>query len=81
MKIQLRDIQVQYVDIILVNRYYAWYSDVGHTELIQRQLESDLRHWHQTFNRSIIVSEYGADTIAGFHQVGIIIRVTFQNDF
>ncbi|KAH3883054.1 beta-glucuronidase-like [Dreissena polymorpha] len=62
------DTVVQFVDVILVNRYMAWYSDVSHTELIQRQLEYDLRGWHAKFNKPLIVSEYGADTIAGFHQ-------------
>ncbi|XP_052798227.1 beta-glucuronidase-like isoform X2 [Mya arenaria] len=62
------DVAVQFVDIILINRYYAWYSDVGHTELIGRQLEYDLREWHAKFDKPIIMSEYGSDTIAGFHQ-------------
>jgi len=61
--------QVQFVDVILVNRYYAWYSDVGHTELIGRQLEHDLRAWHAKFRKPVVMSEYGADTVAGLHQV------------
>lgn len=76
------DLAVQYVDIILVNRYYAWYSDIGHTELIQLQLANDLRHWHHTFNRPVIVSEFGADTIAGFHQVpSFVFTEEYQLEF
>ncbi|XP_045171153.2 beta-glucuronidase-like isoform X2 [Mercenaria mercenaria] len=76
------DVAVQYVDIILVNRYYAWYSDVGHTELIQLQLENDLRHWYQTFSMPVIVSEYGADTIAGFHQEpSFVFTEEYQREF
>ncbi|XP_060576094.1 beta-glucuronidase-like isoform X2 [Ruditapes philippinarum] len=76
------DVAVQYVDIILVNKYYAWYSDVGHTELIQLQLENDLRHWHAKFNKPMILSEYGADTIAGFHQVpSFVFTEEYQREF
>ncbi|XP_067936810.1 beta-glucuronidase-like [Watersipora subatra] len=51
----------QYVDIICVNHYYAWYSDMGHIEVIGRQLKYDLDLWHKTFNKPVILSEYGAD--------------------
>ena len=61
--------QVQFVDVICLNRYYAWYSDVGHTELIQLQLGNDLESWHHKYNKPIMITEYGADTIAGLHRV------------
>ncbi|KAK3595798.1 hypothetical protein CHS0354_025436 [Potamilus streckersoni] len=62
------DVAIPYVDIILVNRYYGWYSDTGHTELIQRQLEYDFRQWHQKYAKPMILSEYGADTVPGIHR-------------
>ena len=62
-------LKAQYVDVLCVNRYYAWYSDCSHTELIQRQLTYDLNGWHSRFNKPVIITEYGADTVAGFHQV------------
>lgn len=61
--------QVQYVDVILCNRYYAWYQDAGQTQLISRQLEGELRAWFDKFHKPVVQSEYGADTIAGFHTV------------
>lgn len=61
------DKAVQYVDVILCNRYYAWYEDCGQTQLISRQLEGELRAWFDTFNKPVAQSEYGAGTIAGFH--------------
>ena len=61
--------QVQYVDVILHNRYYAWYQDPGQTQLISRQLEIDLRAWFDKFHRPVVQSEYGADTVAGLHTV------------
>lgn len=76
------DLAVQYVDVICVNRYYAWYSDCGHTEVIQKQLEYDMRGWHTTFNKPVIITEYGADTVAGLHQdPSFVFTEEFQNDF
>ena len=50
-------------------RYFGWYSDTGHTELITRQMANDLRHWHSVRRKPIVITEYGADTVAGMHQV------------
>lgn len=61
--------QVQYVDVILRNSYYAWYQDPGQTQLISRQLEIDLRAWFDKFHKPVVQSEYGADTVAGLHTV------------
>lgn len=58
----------QNFDVICVNRYYSWYEDPGHLELIEYQVEKELRGWYDTFNKPVIMSEFGADTIAGFHQ-------------
>ena len=63
-----RNCQVsQFCDIICVNRYYAWYFDYGRTELIPRQLGRDLELWRAAFGKAVFLTEYGADTIAGFH--------------
>ena len=58
----------QLFDVICVNRYYSWYSDPGRLELIEYQVEKELRGWHERFGKPVIMSEYGADAIAGFHQ-------------
>jgi beta-glucuronidase len=63
-----RDCQVsQFCDIICVNRYYAWYFDYGKTEVIAHQMAQDLRRWRERFGKAVFITEYGADTIAGFH--------------
>ena len=51
-------------------RYFGWYSDTGHTELITRQMANELRHWHSVTRKPMVMTEYGADTVAGLHQVG-----------
>ncbi|XP_023511311.1 beta-glucuronidase isoform X1 [Equus caballus] len=57
-----------YVDVICVNSYYSWYHDYGHMEVIQLQLATQFEKWYRTYQKPIIQSEYGAETIAGFHQ-------------
>ena len=61
------DLAIKHVDIIMINRYYGWYSDYGHTEVIEKQLIQDVTEWNEVFSRPIMISEYGADTISGFH--------------
>lgn len=55
------------VDVICVNRYYSWYSDPGRLDLIEFQLEKELKRWFELYQKPVIITEYGADTIAGFH--------------
>jgi len=42
-----RDLATPYVDVVSVNEYEAWYTDSGHTELIQERLGHFLDKWHQ----------------------------------
>ncbi|ROT76049.1 hypothetical protein C7M84_005359 [Penaeus vannamei] len=55
------------LDVILVNRYFSWYSDTGHLELIYNQTVNEFTEWHLLHNKPVMISEYGAGTIAGFH--------------
>ena len=43
----------QHFDVIAINRYFAWYSDTGHTELIKEKLFSDLSHWRNARGESL----------------------------
>ena len=61
--------QVKFCDVILCNRYYAWYHDYGQTQLISKQLERELRGWFDAYGKPVIQAEYGADTVAGMHVV------------
>ena len=60
-------------------RYFGWYSDTGHTELITRQTVNDLRHWHNVRKKPMVITEYGADTVAGLHQVSILHIKSFSS--
>jgi beta-glucuronidase len=57
----------EFFDVVCVNRYYGWYSDSGDLDLINMQLSYDLDGWYSKYNKPIIVSEYGADTVQGLH--------------
>ncbi|XP_003416590.1 beta-glucuronidase isoform X1 [Loxodonta africana] len=62
------DLGAPYVDVICVNSYYSWYHDYGHLEVIPLQLATQFEKWYSTYQKPIIQSEYGAETIAGLHQ-------------
>ncbi len=57
----------KYVDVVCVNRYYSWYTDSGNLDVIEIQLEKELKGWYEKFKKPIILSEFGADSIVGFH--------------
>lgn len=65
-------------DVTCINRYFGWYEQTGQLEEAEVALERDLRGWQEKFNRPIIMSEYGADTIAGLHAA---IAVPFSEEF
>ena len=54
-------------DVVMVNRYYGWYVDAGDLEAAERGLEAELRAWAEKHDKPILVTEYGADTLAGLH--------------
>ena len=62
------DLATQFMDVVMINRYYGWYSDSGHLEVVPYQLSYDLDNWYQVRKKPIMISEYGASTIDGFHK-------------
>ncbi|MFK5634058.1 beta-glucuronidase [Ornithinimicrobium sp. LYQ103] len=53
-------------DLVMINRYYGWYAFPGELEVARRRLDEELARWAQD-GKPIIVTEYGADTLAGLH--------------
>ncbi|KAL5017218.1 hypothetical protein ScPMuIL_006807 [Solemya velum] len=73
---------VEYVDVICLNHYYAWYSDCGYIDVIPYQLKSDLNDWNALHKKPVIITEYGADTVVGLHQEpSFIFTEEYQVDF
>jgi beta-glucuronidase len=56
-------------DVTCINRYFGWYSETGDLAEAEAALEKELRGWQDKFDRPIIMTEYGADTLAGMHSV------------
>jgi len=54
-------------DLVMINRYYGWYVGPGDLEAAEQALEAELLSWASQHAKPIIVTEYGADAIAGLH--------------
>ena len=63
-----------------MNRYYGWYQDTGFPEVIKYAMSNMLDVAHEVTNgKPVIITEYGADTVAGLHTVraaAIIIKAS-----
>jgi beta-glucuronidase len=56
-------------DVICLNRYWGWYEDHFDLPNARLHLEKELKGWTDKYNVPIIITEYGADTIAGGHSI------------
>jgi beta-glucuronidase len=54
-------------DIISVNEYKGWYVEPGKLRRAAELLAAELDELHAHFSKPILVSEFGADAIAGTH--------------
>ncbi len=61
------DVVTDLFDVVMVNRYYGWYVDTGELAAAEPALEAELRAWAAMHGKPIIVTEYGADAVAGLH--------------
>ncbi|MGC5617261.1 beta-glucuronidase [Georgenia sp. Z1491] len=56
----------QFADVLMLNRYYGWYVHTGELAAAERAWTAELEAWAGD-GKPIIVTEYGADTLAGLH--------------
>ncbi|TDG51028.1 hypothetical protein AWZ03_002683 [Drosophila navojoa] len=56
-----------YLDIIGFNRYNSWYHNSGRTDMIINPMFEEALSWRQLHQKPVIVFEYGADTLEGYH--------------
>lgn len=73
--------QAQYFDVICINRYFGWYDDAGILEIIFKQVTNDVYQWWNKYKKPVLMTEYGADTVDGFHQVLSNNSVDYLNSF
>ncbi|XP_042895568.1 beta-glucuronidase isoform X1 [Parasteatoda tepidariorum] len=57
----------KYLDFVMLNHYYGWYSDVGALDVIEPLLINFMTNAFKVYKKPIMMSEYGADTVAGLH--------------
>ncbi len=62
----LNDKTLPMMDVICINRYYGWYVFGGDLEQAKAMLAKELDYWEKV-GKPVMFTEYGADTIAGFH--------------
>ncbi len=70
-------------DVLCLNRYYGWYVEGGEWELAKAKLRQEFAGWQKRCpDKPIIMTEYGADTIAGFHDIDpVMFTEEFQVEF
>lgn len=54
-------------DVVCMNRYWGWYMLGGELDKALVSLEQELDSVWETWHKPIIMTEFGADTIAGTH--------------
>ena len=57
----------KYSDVIFANRYYGWYEDHGDIPAITDHMRWFLSKWWELFQKPVVISEFGADTVEGIH--------------
>ena len=56
-------------DVICLNRYWGWYVDHYDLESAEKHLDAEMSLWENKYNKPIVITEYGADTLVGGHSV------------
>lgn len=59
----------EYLDVISFNRYNAWYNNPGRLDAIRDRVIGEAEAWHRKYNKPVLMSEYGADTMPGLHEL------------
>ena len=69
-------------DVTLINRYFGWYTNIGDLPAGIKMFTGEMDHLHKLYPRPVIVTEFGADCIAGFHSEDIeALSEEFQQAF
>ncbi len=63
-----KDRVTQLADVVMLNRYYGWYVDTGDLVSAEINWRTELEGWASD-GKPIIITEYGADTLAGLHSL------------
>jgi beta-glucuronidase len=65
-----KDQIAELLDILAFNRYYGWYVDGGDLVSAKEKLRAEFNDWIKRCPaKPFMMTEYGADTVAGLHNV------------
>ena len=69
-------------DVIVLNRYYGWYSEEGNLTAAAAVLSDELDRYHERYpGVPIMLGEFGADAVAGLHDTtALMFSEEFQRD-
>lgn len=74
-----KDQIAELLDILTFNRYYGWYVDGGDLHAAKEKLRAEFNGWLKRCpNKPFMMTEYGADTVAGLHDV---VPVMFTEEY
>jgi len=57
----------EFCDVLCINRYYGWYMQPGNIDEGCELLSKEMDKLYEKHRKPIILSEFGADTIPGWH--------------
>ena len=70
-------------DVVCINRYFGWYTNIGDFPTALKYFGGEMDKLHQQYpDKPIVVTEFGADAIAGMHSGdGEMFSEEFQKQF
>ena len=57
----------EFLDFMCLNRYFGWYQESGQIDRGTEMLSAELDLLHETYQKPILLAEFGADAIPGQH--------------
>ena len=63
------DVLTDLFDVVMLNRYYGWYATPGDLAGSELALEEEISAWVAAYDKPILFTEYGADTLPGLNDV------------
>lgn len=57
----------EFLDVVCLNRYLGWYTHYGRLDEGCALLAAELDALHQRYPKPLILTEFGADAVAGWH--------------
>ena len=77
----LEEESFDFCDVVCVNRYFGWYTDSGQIDVGVAHLSAELDDLHARYPKPVLLSEFGADTLAGWHaEPGEMFSEEYQAD-